>query len=792
MAATVTASIASLILTLDDPGRDDLSGVIVWGSTVNGFTPGVSNVLYKGNSLTIALSNLTPLTTYYLRYAYVSEIEPGNYEISAQLSGVPSKIDGSIIVDGSITAPQINATALRGKTVSGGVFVDGGSVVTADVAKPTDVTTTTTIYLEDTSDFPAAGAAFVVVRAGQIRSSASVVRYTGKTGTSLTGVSGIGVAILKGTVITPMPLPSFPLTSYAGGSTISLEGSPISLVGPTTTPDTAYDFMFRANGGSAIAISTVAVADEFTYAAGHYWMSSPGIYVSRLDGVTGLASFSAAAKSERIIIDDISIPKTVVATTGSKTSLTLTASTGYLNPNGGTVILASTTVSGLTVVDYSSYSGTTVTLSLATTITAATYYVIPLFSFNVYGAAQFPLFATSNTRYGLWTKSVIGPSRNITKNMLDSLELRPRSGNAIYIAPSQSTALDKDGAPVVIEAPDRYLHIDLKPIASTAIDATLMSTEAAFCLGAAYYASSGYSALVVYDSFSNSVLQYQPIGSTLRFSKYDAANLDAITFNDGTDSFSFDADGGSGNAKIIVGRIGIGISPEKLLHVYRNDSSTDAQIQIEQDGTGQATVGFLATGAFAWLIGIDAADNKFKIGAGGSSLSANTKFQIDVAGRVTHGGKYVPHIFAQSGTAVSVGAVTTEAVLATISFAGGEIGPNGYIQAILHFSCTNNANVKTGFVRLGGAAGTQYMATVLTSLAGCVRYVSIFNNNSQSAQKSPSPAGQGVGFGTFSSAGVTSTVNTAAAWDLVISAQKANTGDTLKLEGYQILVCYGA
>lgn len=155
-------------------------------------------------------------------------------------------------------------------------------------------------------------------------------------------------------------------------------------------------------------------------------------------------------------------------------------------------------------------------------------------------------------------------------------------------------------------------------------------------------------------------------------------------------------------------------------------------------------------------------------------------------------GKAVPYVFAQSGAALSVGAVTTEAVLATISFAGGEIGPNGYLQVIVHATCTNNANAKTVFVRVGGVAGTQYMATGLTSLAGCVRYVSIFNNNSQSSQKSPSPSGQSVGFGGFSSTGVTSTVNTASAWDLVISAQKAVSGDTLTVEGYQVIVCYGA
>lgn len=257
-----------------------------------------------------------------------------------------------------------------------------------------------------------------------------------------------------------------------------------------------------------------------------------------------------------------------------------------------------------------------------------------------------------------------------------------------------------------------------------------------------------------------------------------------------------------------------GLSDANTFTASQTISVTGGQVYMQvSGGSGQDRAFQLATnGLNRWVI---LAENTAETGSNagsnftlnrysdagsyiGSAININrstgltTLEALNVTGALRTGSKYVPYAFAQSGTAVSVGAVTTEAVLATISFAGGELGPNGYIQVIPHFSCTNNANVKTGFVRLGGAAGTQYMSTTLTSLAGVVRYVSIFNNNSQSAQKSPSPAGQGVGFGTFSSVGVTSTVNTASAWDLVISAQKANAGDTLKLEGYQILVCYGA
>jgi acetylornithine/succinyldiaminopimelate/putrescine aminotransferase len=60
--------------------------------------------------------------------------------------------------------------------------------------------------------------------------------------------------------------------------------------------------------------------------------------------------------------------------------------------------------------------------------------------------------------------------------------------------------------------------------------------------------------------------------------------------------------------------VGIGTSsPEKKLHVYRNNTGQDAQVQIEQAGTGSPTLGFLETGVYAWLIGQYGVDNSFRI-----------------------------------------------------------------------------------------------------------------------------------------------------------------------------------
>ena len=148
----------------------------------------------------------------------------------------------------------------------------------------------------------------------------------------------------------------------------------------------------------------------------------------------------------------------------------------------------------------------------------------------------------------------------------------------------------------------------------------------------------------------------------------------------------------------------------------------------------------------------------------------------------------VPDVFAQSGTAASVGAVTTETTLATISFAGGEVGPNGWIHVYTFWTTNNNANAKNLRIRFGGVGGTALMDVNNTSSVFLFRPLFVANSNSASSQKAQCPATNGTGIGSGSSTPTTSAVDTAAAWDLVITGQKSVAGDTLTLEGYQVLV----
>lgn len=157
MSAELSPGIKSLHLSLDTPVdaitgkvRNDLSAVKVWYSSVPGFNPNDSegSLAFNGLSLDITISNLLPNTQYYVRYAFISAIDPTVFTLSAEESELT--YDEAVTVYGNLTNPSsvipTNADGTNGNyTPAGGTFkvysysteVTGTGVTYAKVADTT-------------------------------------------------------------------------------------------------------------------------------------------------------------------------------------------------------------------------------------------------------------------------------------------------------------------------------------------------------------------------------------------------------------------------------------------------------------------------------------------------------------------------------------------------------------------------------------------------------------------------------------------------------------------------------
>lgn len=158
-------------------------------------------------------------------------------------------------------------------------------------------------------------------------------------------------------------------------------------------------------------------------------------------------------------------------------------------------------------------------------------------------------------------------------------------------------------------------------------------------------------------------------------------------------------------------------------------------------------------------------------------------------------GKIIPpvlntwQIAGQSSAAVSCGADTNEDTLATITIPANALGANGRLRITTIWTTTNSGNNKTTRVRYSGASGTQYGLNVLTTTATAVEMRLIGNRNATNSQVGGMPGGTG-GWGTSATAVSTSAVDTTAATTVVITGQKASSGEVLTLESYLVELLY--
>ncbi len=142
------------------------------------------------------------------------------------------------------------------------------------------------------------------------------------------------------------------------------------------------------------------------------------------------------------------------------------------------------------------------------------------------------------------------------------------------------------------------------------------------------------------------------------------------------------------------------------------------------------------------------------------------------------------YIIGQSAVAASVGAVTTEATLATITVPANALGANGFIEIITFWTYTNSANNKTKRIRWGGASGDIMRSLVSTTTITNIINGGWGNRNATNSQVGFISQTNSNGWSSSTSALMTSAKDTTLSQDIVITGQKASSGETLTLEGY--------
>lgn len=145
-----------------------------------------------------------------------------------------------------------------------------------------------------------------------------------------------------------------------------------------------------------------------------------------------------------------------------------------------------------------------------------------------------------------------------------------------------------------------------------------------------------------------------------------------------------------------------------------------------------------------------------------------------------------PTLLQQSAAAAALTGTTTETALATISIPGNAMGANGSIVIHSSWSHTNSANNKNARARIGGISGTVFMNYTDTTTATLTDLRHIANRNATNSQAvSASNGGATGGFGASASTLSAPAQDTTANFDIVLTGQLANSGETITLESYR-------
>lgn len=131
----VTGMLSSLLVEYQRPAEADFSGLRVWASTVDGFTPDASTLKYEGPNSLVSIDLNPGSATYYLKLAGYDQWGTDSVALSAQYVAATSLITETQITNGSISTPKLSANAVTADKILANSITSAhisASAVTAD------------------------------------------------------------------------------------------------------------------------------------------------------------------------------------------------------------------------------------------------------------------------------------------------------------------------------------------------------------------------------------------------------------------------------------------------------------------------------------------------------------------------------------------------------------------------------------------------------------------------------------------------------------------------------------
>jgi hypothetical protein len=237
---------------------------------------------------------------------------------------------------------------------------------------------------------------------------------------------------------------------------------------------------------------------------------------------------------------------------------------------------------------------------------------------------------------------------------------------------------------------------------------------------------------------------------------------------------------------------------EGIRNIVRIDSNTVASVKLNNavqwnagtvtnwyNYTAELSSAGTVTNAYHLYLGNGAlgGTNKWFLYNDDSNVNSYLKGNVTFPNKIIQSTGYASDkTLDSSGVAIPHTGTAVETTLATIAIPAGMMGVNSVLMVTYTASCTNDASNKNIRFKIGA---TNFSNVALTSSAGGVKTFRVWNRNAVNSQVFPaSSSASGAG----AIAPGTSSIDFSTSQSLLITAELADSTDTITLESYTVKI----